>query len=268
MEYFFDYHIHSNFSFDARSTIYEICKSAVEKGIKEIAITDHWEQGLEDENEGHYNADDYYSELLKARELFGQNLIIKIGVEIGQPQLSLKVSENLIKEIPYDYVIGSIHRAPVEIDLKDVDYTQYTLEDICDIYLNEIKKLVTAADFDCLGHLGLVRRYGFSHYNRRITSMLHKELLQEILEKIIYRGKGLEINTSGLRQKSKEAMPGIDVLKFYKELGGEILTIGSDAHNHNDLGKGFQEAVQLAREVGFEYLTLFDQRKPKMIPIK
>jgi histidinol-phosphatase (PHP family) len=104
-------------------------------------------------------------------------------------------------------------------------------------------------------------------YNKRITLMVQYELLKEVLKLIISKGKGIEINTSGLRQAPMETMPGVDVLKFYHELGGEILTIGSDAHRAEDVAEGIDTAIENAKQAGFKHLTIFNNRKPEWVPI-
>jgi histidinol-phosphatase (PHP family) len=104
-------------------------------------------------------------------------------------------------------------------------------------------------------------------YNTRITLMVQYELLKEVLKLIISKGKGIEINTSGLRQAPRETMPDVDVLKLYHELGGEILTIGSDAHRPVDVAEGIDTAIENAKQAGFKYLTLYKERKPEWVPV-
>ena len=135
------------------------------------------------------------------------------------------------------------------------------------MYINQIKQMVTLADFDCVGHLDLIKRYSTKTYNTRITLIVQYELLKEVLKLIISKGKGIEINTSGLRQAPRETMPGVDVLKLYHELGGEILTIGSDAHRAEDVAEGIDIAIENAKQAGFKHLTVFNNRKPEWVPV-
>lgn len=97
--------------------------------------------------------------------------------------------------------------------------------------------------------------------------MTQQELLKEVFNLLISKGKGIEINTSGLRQSPKETMPGEDVLELYHELGGEILTMGSDSHHALDVSKGLEVALENPQKAGFRYLTLFNKRKPEFIKI-
>jgi histidinol-phosphatase (PHP family) len=267
MKYLCDYHTHSNYSFDATGSINEICRVAEKKGLKEICITDHYEYGVPEEEWRNLISQGYLNEILEIKEIFKGRVRVKIGIEVGQPHLSLKESQKFLKRIPYDYVIGSIHRVPPGIYAKNFDYSKYKIGDILELYLNEIKKMLAVADFDCLGHMDLIKRYGFNFYNERITLCNKKDLLEEVLKLIISKNKGIEINTSGLRGVTKESMPGIDVLRLYKKLGGEILTLGSDSHNASDVGTGILDGIELAKEAGFKYITIFNTRETEYIMI-
>ncbi|WML33034.1 histidinol-phosphatase HisJ family protein [Clostridium sp. OS1-26] len=267
MNYLYDYHIHTTYSTDGNNTIFEVCKSAVEKGLKEIAITDHFEPTRGNENYSEYKPYDYILEIEKAREIFKGKLKIKIGIELGQPHHYMNSSKAIVNSIPYDYVIGSAHKLSDDTDFSEFDYNNVLLENACSTYINELKQLVSRADFDCVGHMDLIKRYSTDIYKRRVSLLTQQELLEEVFDTLISMGKGIEINTSGLRQAPKETMPGIDVLKFYRELGGEILTIGSDSHYAQDVAKGLDVAIENAREAGFKYLTTFSNRVPEFIKI-
>lgn len=120
--------------------------------------------------------------------------------------------------------------------------------------------------FDCIAHLDLVKRYG-SLYGIKINLMLYEEELKEIFKILIENGKGIEINTSGLRQTAKSCLPDLDIVKFYKQLGGEIITVGSDSHYAMDVGKGIHYGIEIAKNAGFKYMTIFRERKPEFIKI-
>ncbi|GIM27998.1 histidinol phosphate phosphatase [Clostridium polyendosporum] len=267
MNYLYDYHIHTTYSVDGKNTLLEVCKSAVEKGLKEIAITDHFEPTSKDEKYEIYKPNNLLLEVAEANEIFRGKLKVKVGVELGQPHLFSSTSQALVNSVPFDYVVGSVHKLPGDIDVNEIDYNSVALEEICQIYINQVKKLVINADFNCVGHIDLIKRYSTDIYKSRITLMMQQELLKQIFKILILKGKGIELNTSGLRQAPKETMPGIDVLKLYHELGGEILTIGSDAHCANDVGKDLETGIEIARQAGFKYLTLFSNRIPEWIMI-
>ncbi|MDF2890952.1 MAG: histidinol phosphate phosphatase HisJ family [Clostridia bacterium] len=267
MSYLMDYHIHSIHSTDAISSISEICQSAVNKGINEIIITDHYEPSNGDELYTIYDQKSYWAEITKAKQLFKGKLKLKMGVELGQPHIFKEGSEIVMKDFPYDYVIASAHKLPDGRDMSELDYSTISIEDVCAMYLEQINMLIDWQNFDCVGHLDLIKRYSASTYGKNLSLTCQYELLSQVLRKLIASGKGIEINTSGLRQTPKETMPGLDVLTLYHQLGGEILTIGSDAHRAEDVGKGIREAHALAKSAGFRFITSFHERKPVQIQI-
>lgn len=263
MSYFTDYHTHSTHSSDGHNTIMELCRSAVKNGIQEIAVTDHFEPCMANEYCSFYNQKSYWAYMTKAKQVFRGRLSIKLGVELGQPHLFPEASKAVLADFPYDYVLASAHKLSNGKDVSEIDYSNINEEELCAMYLEQLKQLIYWNDFDCIGHLDLIKRYSAAVYKRNISLASQYELLKEVLQLAIHSGKGIEINTSGLRQAPKETMPGLDVLKIYKELGGEILTIGSDAHFAQDVGKGVGEAQVLARMAGFRSITVFENRKPQ-----
>ncbi len=267
MEYLFDYHVHTTYSTDGHSTMLEVCKSAVKNGLREIAITDHFEPTKGNESYPQFKANEYRLEIEELRERFKGKLKIKMGVELGQPHLFLDTTREMVNSMEYDYIIGSAHKLPDGMDFSEYNYSRSSMEEACGIYLKQVESLAKVSDFDCVGHVDLVKRYSTNHYKTRVTLMTLKELAEQVFSKLILNGRGIEINTSGLRQSPMETMPGVDVLKLYHELGGEILTMGSDSHHALDVAKGLDIAVENARQAGFRYLTLFNKRKPEFIKI-
>jgi histidinol-phosphatase (PHP family) len=254
--------MHSNNSVDGADSIAEMCENAVETGLYEIAVTDHFEPESTNPGYKEYKPSVYWSELESARDKYRGRLKIKAGVELGQPHLFPNTSDLLVKSHPYDYVIGSAHKFPGDTDVGELDFSSIKLDDLYDMYLKQLKELIVWGNFDCIGHLDLIKRYSVGCYTSRITLAAHYQLLKQVLQLVISKGKGIEINTSSLRQSIKETMPGLDVLKIYRELGGEILTIGSDAHCAADVGKGIADAVEMVRDAGFIYITVYNNRLP------
>lgn len=265
--YLYDYHVHSNFSSDGKDSIFNICSSAIDKGLSEIAITDHYEPTEGNEAYRFFKPVEYLNEIEKAREFYKGRLKIKVGIELGQPHRFLASSKKIVSQLPFDFVLGSAHKFPGDIDCSEIDYSNTRLEDICSRYLWQLEMMAEDADFDCVGHIDLIKRYSKSIYKSKVTLMIEKDFLAEVLKIVIRKNKGLEINTSGLRQKLEETMPGLDTLKLYKDLGGEILTIGSDAHFAAHVGEGIQDAIDLAISAGFKYLSVYNRREPQFIRI-
>lgn len=264
--YLYDYHMHTNYSLDGNNTIRELCESAVKLKLKEIAITDHFEPTKKNDDYLYYKSDIILKDILEARKVYGDRINIKFGVELGQPHLYTKCSEVLIKENHYDFVLASVHKMDTDEDFSELNYKNIDIQLYCEKYLHELKQLVKWNKFDCIGHLDLVKRYG-SMYGVKINLMDYKEELKEILKMLIENGKGIEINTSGLRQTAKACLPDLDIIRFYRQLGGEVITVGSDAHFAEDVGKGIREGIEIARNAGFKYMTIFTERKPEWIKI-
>lgn len=264
--YLYDYHMHSLNSSDGRSTISEICVSAIMSGLNEIAITDHFEPSLGNENYPYYKPENYFLDILKASFIFGKEIKIKYAVELGQPHIYPEYSLKLVEANPYDYVLASVHRMRDNRDFGEITYNAENVSSYCIKYLDELKSLAQWNKFDCIGHLDLVKRYA-SKFNVKVDFMNYKDMLEEIFKIIIQNGKGIEVNTSGLRQSAGECLPGIDIIRLYRQLGGEIITVGSDAHTAVDVGRGIREAIEIIKLAGFNFVTVYTSRHPSMIKI-
>jgi histidinol-phosphatase (PHP family) len=239
---------------------------AIAAGLKEIAITDHFEPSSGNEEYPYYRPENYFFDVLKAKAIFQKKIKIKTGIELGQPHLYPEYSLKLIQAHQYDFVLASSHKMQDNIDFGEIIYSEENVSAYCIKYLSELKALAQWNQFDCIGHLDLVKRYA-SKFNVKANFMDYRDKLEEILKIIIQNGKGIEVNTSGLRQSAKECMPGLDIIGFYRQLGGEIITVGSDAHTAADVGKGIKEAIEIIRLAGFEFMTVFENRKASMIKI-
>jgi histidinol-phosphatase (PHP family) len=264
--YLYDYHTHSVNSTDGKDEIKDLCINAVSKGLMEIAISDHFEPTKGNESYPAYKAEKYFAEIQEAREFCSSKIKIKTAVELGQPHLFPEYSLNLINTHKYDYVLASAHKMENNTDFSELIYHEENMDFNCLKYLAELHVLAEWNNFDCIGHLDLVKRYA-ANYNTRACLMNYREYLEEVLKIIIHNGKGIEVNTSGLRHASKECMPDLDIVSLYYQLGGEIITVGSDAHAAEDVGKGIGDAINIIKNAGFNYLTVFSGREPHMIRI-
>lgn len=256
-----DYHVHSTISPDAKGTMEEMCNAAIAAGIEEIAFTDHYEFYAGGITGKYFNREyliRYFEELDKCRQMYEGRLIIRSAMEFGQLHLDPEKASGIIKSWPFDYLIGSVHKID-NIDLSQMEFRKDTGQQIADAYYSHLLKLARTGDFDCMGHLDLYKRHcrkaglpdDYDKYEDRIV---------QVLTALIERGKGIEVNTSGLRQGAGETMPGIRCLKLYKELGGTVITVGSDAHLPEDVGSGFIEALGLVKEAGFDRIARYEKR--------
>ena len=264
--YLIDYHTHSKHSIDGKETVDCLCHAAFEAGLAELAVTDHYDPYQKDVFcEKTYHAREIRNEILEAKSKWRGKLKVCYGIESGQlhyyPQAAEKVMEN-----GFDYVIGSLHNLPGDLDIGLVEYTKENHRKIFLTYFEELTRMAQSEHYDCLGHLDFPKRYA-ARAGFFLRAADYMEQMEPILKDVIGRGKGIEVNTSGLRQQLGETMPSAEVVCRYRELGGEIITVGSDAHTARDVGAGIPEAYELIRQAGFRYITAYESRKPNFIKL-
>ena len=257
-----DFHTHTTFSTDGTQALEEMAKSAFEKGLKTICFTEHNDFDYPD-GEFLLDTEAYRNELFRVRDEFSGKIEILFGVELG---LMKHLGERLRKyagEWDFDFVIGSTHL----IDGKDPYFPEYFSElgqknGILRYFESIIENIGAFSDFDVCGHIDYAVRYS---PEKSYNPVDYREVIDEILRKILSAGKGIEINTAGLRKGLSHANPHPFILKRYRELGGEIITVGSDAHNAVDIAADFDAAESFLKDAGFEYYTVFRQRKPQFV---
>jgi histidinol-phosphatase (PHP family) len=265
----FDYHVHTSYSADSRADVHDVIKAAIEKGIKEIAITDHVDIDYPDkEINFSINLQHYQNTLNAIYEEYSKQIRIVKGIEVGLQEHVLEETHALIDDFHYDYIIGSIHVADKQ-DLHNGDFfrDKSPAEAYERFYINTYNCLKSYKAYSILGHINLIDRY-----QKYITKPVHfskySDILYEILKMVIEDGKGIEINTSGFRYGMDSFLPSKDILRLYKELSGEIITVGSDAHTTDYLGYKIADVYTLLREeFGFKYITTFKNRKPTQIKL-
>ena len=262
-----DCHMHSFFSSDSEAPTEEMVKRAVELGLPAICLTDHYDM---DYSTGEFQLDTpaYAAKIRELQEKYHDRIDIRFGVELGL-QLHLKERmEEYVNAWPFDYVIGSMH----VVGGKDPYYPEF-FEGISDeeayrMALREtIADIRAVADFDVLGHLDYVVRYG-KHREQEYSYGRFADEIDEILRYLIEHGKGLEVNTAGLKYGLPFAHPHPDVLKRYKKLGGEIITVGADAHKPEHVGYDFNIVDNILEACGFKYYAEFIKRTPVFRKIK
>lgn len=260
-----DCHVHTIVSPDSNTQLKAICNSACEKDISSIIVTNHFEY-YSGEKDGRRGADISFienslKEIEECKTEFEGKLEILFGMELGQAHQWIEGINKITKSYPFDYLIGSLHKVN-GIDLKNWTYSKENLEKQSIKYLDALYDMVKNSEYDCVGHLDLIKRYAARHNEKIDLIKLYEGKITEILKVVIERGKGIEINTSGLRQEVKETMPSTQIIQLYKNLGGKIITIGSDSHNEKDVGEGFEESINILKKVGFKQIAIYRARKP------
>ena len=267
---FSDFHTHTDFSGDSDTPVSKQLDRAVELGMKEICITDHHDHDIIIPGLGpvfELDIDAYLPYMNRIRETYSGRIRVNIGIELGL-QLHLKeYLEDFVRKYNFDFIIGSSHF----IDRMDPYYPEFfagrTEKEAYSRYFEVTLKRVKELDcYDVFGHLDYVVRYG-PNKNQFYSLKEYGDLIDPILKTLIEKGKGLECNTGGYKYKLGHPNPSEEILSRYRQLGGEILTIGSDAHAPEHLAYDFERLKPVLEKCGFQYYTVFHERKPEFIKI-
>lgn len=264
--YLIDYHLHTEVSADSRAKLEDMAKMAYEQGIKEIAITDHFDPITYEDLHNNYKPAIQSKRIEDLRQVYKDKMTILHGVEYGELHQNPQVTKRILEEVAFDYVLGSVHKESDAFDIGLIKYSEANVSEIVTRYLKEVRKMVVDNQFDCVAHLDLVKRYS----NRQKVSfdiMDFKQQLCEIFELLIKNEKGIEINTSGMRQGLGLMMPELDVVTLYKQMGGQLITVGSDSHHHNHVGADIVNALEMIKVAGFKSVTTYRKRVPNLVGI-
>ncbi|SFR95485.1 histidinol-phosphatase HisJ family protein [Anaeromicropila populeti] len=263
-----DYHVHSDFSSDSRTPMHNMIEKAISMGLERICFTDHMDYDFPIQYKMlfEFDPEEYFRKITELSALYPQINILK-GIEIGMRPYLAKRFEELISTYSFDFVICSTHL----VGDRDPYYKDFwenkTLHSGMKEYFQSIlANIEVYHDFDVYGHLDYMIRYA-PVKNKSIVYSEYQDLLDEILKKLLSLGKGIEVNTSGFKYGLGHPNPHEEILTRYLELGGEILTIGSDGHCPEHLGYDFDKIVPLLKSLGFRYYTIFENRKPQMLPL-
>lgn len=263
-----DFHVHTEFSNDCSVNVESQIEKVIELGLKFICITDHCDMEypcLEKESEYMLNTDLYVQRLGFLKEKYKEKINVLCGVEIGLMKHLKEKINDYINKYNFDFIIGSSH-AVNGIDIGynfDIYFTGKSERQAYQEYFESILENVkTFNNYNVYGHLDFVVRYG-PNKSKYFDFNDYKDIFEELLKIIIRNGKGIEINTAGLRKNLGYPHPHKDILKMYKDLGGEIITVGSDAHFPEHIGYKFENIAGLLKSIGFNYYTIFENQKPK-----
>ncbi|HHW49734.1 MAG TPA: histidinol-phosphatase HisJ family protein [Clostridiaceae bacterium] len=261
----FDCHIHSSFSTDSNIKPDLFCQKAMDTGLQGIIFTDHIDYDFPGhEDEFQFDFDEYSAYMDNLKEKSAPALKVLKGVEIGiQPHVIERTNRIFINH-DFDYVICSVHILD-GIDPYDGEYYKgKSKQQAYEIYLEKVLEAITLfKNFDMAGHINYIIRCA-EYEDRSLRYNDHKDILDTIFRILISEGKGFEINTGSFREFGKSPVPEYDlnILKRYKELGGELLCLGSDAHSLSQVGYKFGFFKELIKEAGFNYICHFENRKP------
>ena len=260
--YLTEYHIHSELSFDGQAPLLTMAESAMKAGIRELCVTDHCDTIDEHANRVYdYDWAPGLAQFERVKAQLEGKLTLKLGLEYGMGHVDPAMSDKVLDQPALDFVIGSVHNLSLERGNGfDFYFSEFNTAEDCrfvlDDYFESLEKVARSPYYDVLGHIIYPLRY----MKGLVTIEPWLDHATEIMRIAVEQGKGIELNTNRGRTL-EEWRP---VLSRYKEIGGEIITLGSDAHDPAHAGLGIAEACELLREHGFRYLATYEKRKPQM----
>ncbi len=256
-----DLHIHTDFSCDCDSTMAEMCRAAITVGLSEIGFSDHFDQMPQDPCFDYFRAEAWWKELERCRSEFGSNLVIRAGVELGEPHRFAQEIAALLSAYPWDYSLGSLHWVGEELIFRD-GYFRRSPDLAFREYFHELNRMAEDADFDILAHLDVIKRLGFEQYGFYDAASYEPEI-RAVLRTCAERGRAVEINTSTLRRTVNQTSPEPWVLGWFAEEGGRWITFGSDAHEPEHIGYALESVTSAVRKAGLDGLATFESRAAK-----
>ena len=284
-----DFHVHSAFSDDSHEPMEEQIKRAIELGFDEICFTDHVDYGVKKDwfEEGityrhgdgiltpldsmepnvNVNYPEYFKALHRYREEYAGKITIRQGLEFGIQTMYVDKFKALYDkyEDELDFILLSVHQVD-DREFWNQDFQRgKTQQEFNEAYYREIYDVMSLYDRYCiLAHLDHMVRY--DEYEKYPFEKI-RDIVTEILKKAIAEDKGIEINTSSWHYDIGDTTPSRDILKLYRELGGRIITIGSDAHSVRYLGDHFGDAVQILKDIGFREFATYEKMVPTFHPL-
>jgi histidinol-phosphatase (PHP family) len=262
-----DYHCHTSFSSDCDAPMPDQCRAALYNGVRQIAFTEHEDYNPEDSTSFYFKHEAYMCELARCRNQFGDQLAIRAGIEISEPHVHRARAADVLGQHDWDVVLGSLHWLPGGINTFEDRFFTYWGDWRRSFreYFTEMIALARDGDFDILSHIDYPARYGTRHFNGEYDIQDYEDVIREVLRQVIARGKGIEINTSPWRRGLPNPNPPSIVVRWYREMGGEILTLGSDSHAPKDVGAGIARAMDIARTAGFDRIAVYVRREPQLL---
>ena len=258
--------MHTRFSADGQASLEEMCEAAIQHGLREICFTEHVDWLPWDETRDHFDASAYVPAARRCAEAYAGRLAVRTGLEISEPHLAAGRIQDLLRAWPFDFVLGSAHWIDQSGVYLSRLYPLHPAEHVEREYFHRVLELAETGEFDSLAHLDLVRRYRPSELGP-LDTLAHAEAIRAVLETVVARDKAIEINTSPLRRGLASTCPDLTVLRWYRELGGEKVTVGSDAHAPDQVGTGFDVALELLRAARFSRVVRFEQRRPVWVEV-
>lgn len=257
-----DFHTHSSFSSDSSEPPVQMVRSAYEKGLRIICLTEHMDY---DYPGGEFLLDTaaYRGELMRVKAEYADKTEVLFGVELGLMDYLAPRLNEFAEAWDFDFIIGSSHL----VNGKDPYYPEYFREfgsknGILRYFESILANILAFDNFDVYGHLDYVVRYS---PEKKYDPLDYREIIDGILKALITRGKGIEINTAGIASGMGYPNPNEFIVRRFKELGGEIVTVGSDAHDRTRVAADFDRAQSVLETAGFDRYAVFRRRRAEFV---
>lgn len=262
-----DVHMHCGFSNDSETRPEDMVESAIAKGLSVICFTDHYDKdNLDWGDEAIFDVESYFQKMIELQEEYRDQIDIRIGAEIGMQPYLAEYYQNFMAQHPFDFVIGSVHSV-LEHDVALDFFQKHSDPEGYRIYFEEMLQDVQKIKaYDVLGHLDYIVRYS-NQGSKGFDLNDYMDIIEEILKQVIAHGKGIEMNMSGLKYGLGAPHPQPEIIKRYRELGGEIITVGADGHIPEHIAYDYHLADDILKSCGFKYYTEFKGRKPLFVKI-
>jgi len=261
-----DYHVHSRYSVDGEGELRDHCEQALRRQLLDLGFADHLDFEPRDAGYGFLTLDRYLDDVARCRQEYAGRLNVRCGLEVGElhrywPQVDQVLRSSVGR---LDYIIGSVHWYDGTL-IGETRYRKLSPRARYAPYFAEVLALVDHGGFQILGHLDLVSRYPIP--GSPPVPEEHQEEIRAILRVMLEHGIVPEINVSGVRRGICSFLPPRPVLQWYRELGGQAVALGSDAHGPASVGALIPAAVCLARDLGFSYLARFHGLELRPLPL-
>lgn len=262
-----DVHMHCGFSNDSETRPEDMVESAIAKGLSVICFTDHYDKdNLDWGDEAIFDVESYFQKMIALQEEYRDRIDIRIGAEIGMQPYLAEYYQNFMAQHPFDFVIGSVHSV-LEHDVALDFFQKHSDPEGYKIYFEEmLQDVQKIKSYDVLGHLDYIVRYS-NQGSKGFDLNDYMDIIEEILKHVIAHGKGIEMNMSGLKYGLGAPHPQPEIIKRYRELGGEIITVGADGHSPEHIAYDYHLADDILKSCGFKYYTEFKGRKPVFVKI-
>ena len=263
-----DMHSHTENSHDAAADPDLLCRNNIARGVSACAFTDHSDGHLYGKTDINSIIGGSVRDAIAMREKYAGSLRVFTGVELGESIWHGKIEKELFALYDFDVVIGSVHTVRHPKDSRpfaQIDFSLWSdaeVDEFLTMYFDDLYTTVTTVNCDIMAHLTVPFRYIIGKAGKQIDISRYMPKIEQILKYIIDCGIAMEVNTSGIGSSYSVLLPDIEFIKLYRDMGGYLITLGSDAHTEEKAANAFPETLSLLKNLGFEHIYYFEKRAP------